>query len=202
MPRLRFSLASLLGIIAVIALGLTGARSASTFWTTAASTLTLALLLGAILGAWLLAGTDRAFWAGFALFGWTYLVLVNWDWVGGQLGHDLTAGLSDFADSIFAEVPVPLAPQLPGTAVPRTSAGAVGGRVPITSAAPSSLNYLDEVRQRQVRIGNFVQIGRLVLSLAFGLAGGFIGTWLIRRRDSAADVPGRPPSDPAGRGRG
>jgi hypothetical protein len=97
----RFSLANLLGIVAVIALGLTGLSSATTFWTSAAATVTLGLLLAALLGAVLLRGADRAFWLGFALFGGTYLVLVEWDWIGGQLGHDLTAGLSGVADSIL-----------------------------------------------------------------------------------------------------
>ncbi len=114
MPRFRISLASLLGIIAVIAMGLAGMVSASSLWTTAASTVTLAMLLGPSSPPGC-SRVDRAFWAGFALFGWTYLVLVNWDWIGGQFGHDLTAGLSDLAESMFAEVPIPISRRrLPG----------------------------------------------------------------------------------------
>ena len=146
----------------MIALGLTGARSASTFWTTAASTLTLALLLAAILGAWLLAGTDRAFWAGFALFGWTYLVLVNWDWVGGQFGHDLTAGLSEVAEALVPRPPPTPAPQF---------------------------QYLELARRRPTRIGNFVQIGRMLLSLLFALLGGFIARTLFERRPVGTTTP-------------
>src|SRR5947209_13045240 len=99
MPRYRISLAGSLGIVAVIAMGMAGMRSASSLWTTAAATITLGLLLSALIAARLLEGPDRAFWAGFALFGWSYLVLVNWDWVGGQFGHDLTGGLSDAAEA-------------------------------------------------------------------------------------------------------
>ena len=61
-----------------------------------------ALLLGALLGAWLLTGTARAFCLGFALFGIVFFVLVEWDWVGGQFGHDLTSGLVDLAESLIA----------------------------------------------------------------------------------------------------
>ena len=100
----RLTLASLLGIVAVAALGMAGIRSATTLWTSAASTLTLGLFLGAILGSRLLRGSEQAFCLGFALFGIVYLVLVNWDWVGAQFGHDLTAGLGDLADSL---VPMP-----------------------------------------------------------------------------------------------
>ena len=101
MATFRISIAGLLGIVAVIAIWLAGMRSASSLWTTAAATVTLALLLTALLAALLLDGADRAFCAGFALFAWSYLLLVNWDWVGGQFGHDLTAGLSDIAEALF-----------------------------------------------------------------------------------------------------
>src|SRR5262245_40111498 len=95
----RLTLASLLGIVAVVALGLAGIRSATTLWTSVAATLCLGVLLGAVLGGWLLRGKEQAFCLGFALFGIVYLVLVEWDWVGAQFGHDLTAGLSDLAES-------------------------------------------------------------------------------------------------------
>jgi hypothetical protein len=195
-----------MGIVAVIALGLAGMMSSSSFWTTAAATVTLALLLGALLAAWLLAGADRAFWAGFALFGWTYLLLVNWDWVGGQFGHDLTAGLSDTAESIFA-VPVPIVPATP-VAPPLPTLPLIRPTQPPTVVnpaprpAPPDPSYLEEARQRQIKIGNFVQIGRLTLSLAFGLMGGFIATALARRRESAAKAPAPSTSPPSGHGGG
>jgi hypothetical protein len=206
MPRLRISMASLLGIIAVIALGLAGIKSASSFWTTAAATVTLALLLGALLAAWLLAGADRAFWAGFALFGWTYLVLVNWDWVGGQFGHDLTAGLSDLAESMFAEpVPIvpaaPVAPPLPTLPLNRPYQPPTVVN-PAPRPAPPGPSYLEEVRQRQIKIGNFVQIGRLTLALSFGLLGGFIATVFARRRESTAKLPAASTLPPGERGGG
>jgi hypothetical protein len=200
MPRLRISMASLLGFIAVLALGLAGMKSASSLWTTAASTVTLAMLLGSILAAWQLAGVDRAFWAAFALFGWTYLVLVNWDWIGGPFGHDLTAGLSDLAESMFGEVPVPIVPQLPGG--PPRPFPAIAGQPPLPPPGIAQSEYLELVRQRQIKIGNFVQIGRLALSLAFGLLGGFIATAIARRRKSAATAPALTMSPPGDRGGG
>ena len=170
MATFRISIAGLLGIVAVIAIWLAGMRSASSLWTTAAATVTFVLLLTALLAGRLLDGTDRAFWAGFALFGWSYLVLVNWDWVGGQFGHDLTAGLSDIAEAMFDDVP--LAAGLPST--------------PSTPSAPAVANsqILSLVRARQIKLGNFVQIGRMTLSLAFGLLGGSIAWGLAARRTS------------------
>jgi hypothetical protein len=195
MHPLRISLATLLAIVAIIALGLAGMTSASSFWTAAAATVTLALLLAAVLAACLLAGSDRAFWAGFALFGWIYLVLVNWDWVGGQFGHDLTAGLSDMAESIFAETPA-TGPQAAGFVPPGQPAQIAPGNraAAVVTPAPSptawALNVFQLVRQRQIKIGNFVQIGRMLLSLLFALVGGFIGRALAERRESRTGSSG------------
>jgi hypothetical protein len=155
MPTLRFSLATLLAIVAVIALGLAGLTLASPLATAATATVTLAVLLAAIVAACLLTGIDRAFWLGFALFGWTYLVLVNWDWVGGQFGHDLAAGLGDFAERLVPEL------------------------------APG-----EDWQVRQAKVGNVVQIIRMLLSLLFALAGGFIAGALARRRASQAGSAG------------
>ena len=154
MGRPRLTLASLMGLVAVIALGMTGLFSASTFWTTAAATVTLSLLLGAVLGAILLRGAEWAFCLGFALFGVVYLVLVEWDWVGGQLGHDLTAGLVDVAESM---IPRP---------VFATRASALGQPI----SGPSEI-----LAAWQIRVGNFVQISRMALALGFALLGGYLG---------------------------
>jgi hypothetical protein len=159
----RFGLASLLGTVGVIALGLAGLFSATTFWTSAAATLTLAILLGAALGARLLTGRDRAFCLGFALFGGVYLVLVDWDWIGGPFGHDLTVGLSDVAEWI-----------LPGRPPPVPTAAATAAPV----FAP-----VEVLRARQIRVGNFVEIGRCALALFFALLGGCVGVALLDRRD-------------------
>ncbi len=169
MGRPRLTLASMMGLVAVSALGMTGLFSASTFWTAAAATVTLFLLLGAVLGAILLRGGEWAFCLGFALFGVIYFVLVEWDWVGGQLGHDLTAGLIDLADSIL---PRP---------VFATPARAPGQQIP----GPSEL-----YAARQIRVGNFVQISRMVLALGFALVGGYFGRAFDERQRG---LPGQIP---------
>jgi hypothetical protein len=152
--------------------------SASRLATAVLATVTLALLLAAILAAWLLAGSDRAFWVGFALFGWTYLVLVNSDWVGGQFGHDLTAGLSDVGEVMVPEV------QVPSVATP----------VPGARAAPRpAIDWAETMRQRQMKIGNFVQIARMLLSLCFALAGGFLARMIAQRHELRSGSPGPSP---------
>jgi hypothetical protein len=107
-----------------------------------------------VLGACFLRGESRAFSAGFALFGGVYLLLVNWDWIGGQLGHDLTRGLSDLAESrVF----------------------------PLPAGQNQGYFAFETLQQRQARIGNFVQVVRLVFSVLFGLAGGWIAHAMAAR---------------------
>jgi hypothetical protein len=165
----RFTIASLLGIVAVLAIGMAGLAIATTFWTSAASTVTLAFLLGSVLGAVFLAGPEKAFCLGFALFGGVYLALVDWDWLGGQFGHDLTVGLSEVAASLFPDQPVAAAP---GIVV----------NVPV-----------EILRAKQIRTGNFVQIGRCALSLTFAALGGFVARSLHARRDRGGNDHGPAP---------
>jgi hypothetical protein len=160
MSRPQLTLASLLGVVAVIALGLAGLLSASTFWTTSAATVTLACLLASALGAILLRGPERSFSLGFAVFGLVYLILVNWDWIGGQFGHDLTAGLGEAAERM---IPAPV-----------TAATAAPVRGP-------SLVPFELIQSRQIRVGNFVQIGRMSLAMMFAFLGGIIGRSLQSR---------------------
>jgi hypothetical protein len=172
----RFSLAGLMGIVAVIALGCVGLVSASTFWTSAAATITLGLLLGSVLGVVLLRGREQSFLLGFALFGIVYLLLVDWDWFGGQLGHDLTAGLSDVAESIIPFPAVATAPMASPFPAPSPS-------------LPPSTARLEPIAAHSVKIGNFVQIGRMTLALLFALAGGCIGRLLFDRRHRQEPMP-------------
>jgi hypothetical protein len=208
-----------MALVAVVALGLAGMTSASKLWTAAASTVTLALLLGAILAACLLDRLDRAFWAGFALFGWTYLVLVNWDWIGGQFGHDLTPDLSAIAErvvwrpappiqatSAFPPMPLPVAPPVPPAAQPGgalsptrpvpSASLAPPGRVPPMPAPAFSAPVVDfELhQQRQIKVGNVVQIIRMILAIAFAFVGGYIGRALAekRERDRGPGLSGSP----------
>ncbi len=74
---MRFSLLMLLGIVALIAVNIAALRTGDWFWCRLLFTLTLTVHLAAILGAVYRRGSERAFWIGFALFGWTYLSLAN-----------------------------------------------------------------------------------------------------------------------------
>jgi hypothetical protein len=59
--------------------------------------------------------------------------------------------------------------------------------------------YHEEVRARQIKLGNFVQIGRMFLALIFGLVGGLIGKAIARGRRDGTASQGPPTSAMAGR---
>jgi hypothetical protein len=76
MRRFRISIAGMMLLVAVVALGVMGLREGTELWASATFTLTVVILLGAILSAVHGHGSRRAFWGGFVLFGWIYLLWI------------------------------------------------------------------------------------------------------------------------------
>ena len=72
MSGFRFSLLSFIAVLTLLALGLGAMASQSRLATSAAFTVFLVLLGIATAGAVLASGPRRAFWVGFAAFGWIY----------------------------------------------------------------------------------------------------------------------------------
>ena len=75
---LQVTLAGLLTAVAAIALCLTALTHASPSWASAFLTGTVAVLFLAVSRAVATRGRSRAFWIGFAVWGWGYLLLVSW----------------------------------------------------------------------------------------------------------------------------
>lgn len=63
--------------MAVVAIAVVALRTGDWFWSRVLFTLTLAVNLGAVLGGIYQTGRRRAFWIGFALFGWACWLIVN-----------------------------------------------------------------------------------------------------------------------------
>ena len=75
MRRIRFTIASLLVVVLFIGVGFAALRESNDLWDSGVFTLTLGVLLISILLAVHRTESRRAFWLGFALFGWIYLGL-------------------------------------------------------------------------------------------------------------------------------
>jgi hypothetical protein len=76
----RFTLRQFLIGIAWIALACVGLRSASSWWVSAMLGLAYFTLTSALLLAVYRRAAQRAFWVGFATFGWVYLLLLIYGW--------------------------------------------------------------------------------------------------------------------------
>src|SRR5262245_22121655 len=75
MSHIRFTIASLLVVVLLVAVGFAALRESNDLWDSGVFTLTLAVLLVSILFAVHRSEARRAFWIGFALFGWGYVGL-------------------------------------------------------------------------------------------------------------------------------
>jgi hypothetical protein len=75
MKRFRFNIANLITIIFILGVGFAALRESSDLWASGVFTLTIGVLLISILLGVQRTESRRAFWIGFALFGWTYLGL-------------------------------------------------------------------------------------------------------------------------------
>jgi hypothetical protein len=75
MRNLRFNIASILGVILFLAVGFAALRESNDYWDSGLFTLTLGVLLVSVLLSVHRSQAKRAFWIGFALFGWGYLGL-------------------------------------------------------------------------------------------------------------------------------
>ena len=74
----RFPIAGLMGAIVVVAIVLAAMRNASPTWAGVTFLLTDGVLCLAVVGVVCRNGSERAWWLGFALFGWGYLELTFW----------------------------------------------------------------------------------------------------------------------------
>jgi hypothetical protein len=73
MRRIRFNITSLLVVVLILGVGSAALRGSNDLWDSGLFTLTLGMLLVSILFSVHRTDSKRAFWIGFALFGWIYL---------------------------------------------------------------------------------------------------------------------------------
>ncbi len=104
MRFIRFSIAGLMGAVLTTALGLAALRSASETWAGVALLVTFAILGLAVVGVVSRAADERAWWLGFAVFGWGYLALALWSPPGATKLPTLT-GLEAVWTKIGMTVP-------------------------------------------------------------------------------------------------
>jgi hypothetical protein len=105
-PSFRFSLAGLMGLVIACGVVFAALSSNSPLWSDVVMTLVLGALFTAILGACYRRRRDRAFWCGFLLFGWSYMLLAFGPWFQSEVKpHLVTTSLLTFLHGRITPIP-------------------------------------------------------------------------------------------------
>ena len=198
MRRIRFNIASLLGVILVLGVGFAALRESSDLWESGLFTATLGVLLISILLAVHRTESRRAFWLGFALFGWIYVGLSliptieprlittkALAYLHSKVPRSISAGIVDvdidgsidlFVTNNFQPFPV------------YVNNGNVTS-VDVTSSAGSNTTwFLNSLAGSSGTTENFVRIGHSLLALITAFVGGLLSRYFFaknREPDSA-----------------
>ena len=159
---LRVSILAIILGVAACAMAFTALRTASKLWYSVLYTFTAFLLLTAVLAARFRRGNERAFWFGFAVFGWAFFLLGYRPWMNA---------FGDLADPSGP----PLNPNLLTSRV-------ILFLLPHLRKPTNSLGGIDEITQ--ITLG----IAHLLMALIVGIAGGFFAVLLRRRSRSRISV--------------
>lgn len=214
----RFSLAALAGAVLLCGVGLAALRWPSVLAANAVFTGALAALVIAIVGVVNCRGPRRAYWSGFALGGWIYLLASLGPWLDQYSPHLFTTTLLHISEARLIAPDTPPAPAASGAMGSAAMMGmaAMPGMMPGSSAPtrPVDLSLWDlwtEVdRNRRVSSlagvplyspESYLRIGHSMFCLLIAFACGKLGRhfWVSNAREAGADrLASEPPmSKPA-----
>jgi hypothetical protein len=197
----RYTIRSLLGVVLFVAIAAAALRASTDAWDGCLLGLTSLILPTAILLAVHRSDRRRAFWLGFALFGWTYLIASLIPPIGSRL--PTTMGLA-FIDS-----------KIPGRETTTSAILTYGAPNPAQTIAVSARDYTlvslsqgNAYRVWDTTTGkllagpggtteNFIRIGHSLLALLLAFLGGHLSRHLYgRRRQDRSIPPGDSPASP------
>ena len=173
MKRIRFTIANLLVVVLFVAVGFAALRESSDLWESGIFTVTLGILLLSILLVVHRSESKRAFWLGFALFGWTYTGLTLLPSIESRL---ITTKALAYLDS---KVPgrsswyfQDFAVNLERNQIARSNQGIVGIWDATTGKLLGGWNGTTE---------NFVRIGHSLFAFVAALLGGQLSGYLYTK---------------------
>jgi hypothetical protein len=155
LPGLRVTILAIILGVAACAMAFTALRSASKLWYSVLYTFTAFLLLTAVLASRFRRGNERAFWFGFAVFGWAFFLLGHRPWM-----------------SAFGDLADPSGPTLNPNLL---SSRVILFLLPNLRKPTNSLGGIDEITL--ITLG----IAHLMLALIVGIAGGLFAVVLRKR---------------------
>ena len=158
MKSLQLPVFALIFIIVACAMAFTALKTASDLWYGAFYTFTTVVLLAAVIAARFRRGNEKAFWFGFAVFGWGFFVL----------------GLNPFNDEGNG-IEIALNRNL-------LTSRAILFLVPYLRTATDDLEHIDKITT------NTIGIAHLLITLAIAIGGGMIAILIRRRRGRLVSV--------------
>jgi hypothetical protein len=195
----HFSIRNLMACVLVSAVGLAALRNASDLWAGMMLLIALAAVGVAVLGAVILRGWDRHWWAGFAFFGGGYLVLTLAPGFSTEVGPRLVTAMA--LDHLYSQfLAVSTEGRLPqilrwqhATALAQVDQLRAANRGPGDRELDSALRILINL-ESQLRGAadqrDFIRVGHALFALLAGLVGGTVAVWFYARRDRAEAAAG------------
>jgi hypothetical protein len=183
---LRFSLAALLLLLAIVAIGLAGLVNANVAWQQAIATTTVILLMGSSVAA-VYSRPSKPFCGGFAIAGWTYLLIAMSTF--GAATRDAMATttvlqqLQLMVHGNGTKPPQGVVQTLNGITLSLQGSGVQPNTRWVSLANPNG---------SQTTVELFYAIGHSLWAILFGCLGGLLATVLSRRagrKDSANTNP-------------
>jgi hypothetical protein len=193
MRRRRLSIIWLASVVVISGVGIAALRFATEVWAGVVFTLALFVLGIAVLGVIYRYGARRAFWSGFALFGWGYMVVCFAPWFRDEVRPYLFTTKLQEAAVAMINPPQVQTPAGAGDASANGSAYVVidqAGQGTHGRTHSSVRNLLAELWGQGVDAHAFERICHSLWALLFGLLGALLGRALWIGRDQASPAPG------------
>jgi hypothetical protein len=156
MARRGTTILGMMAVVLVAALAFVALRSASDLWCAAIYTFTAVLLLTAVIAAGLRRGGERAFWFGFAVFGWGFFLLGLGPWADPQATLSQGQGYGFNRNLLTSRLVLLLTPRLRKEA--------------------------DDLEEIDGITSNTIRISHLLITLGMATCGGLIAALMRRRR--------------------
>jgi hypothetical protein len=181
MRQFRFSVAALMAVIVLLAVGMAALRDPTTLWASAIFTAAVTLFAASVIGAMAHRGGTRLSWAGMSIFGWIYLIISFGPWPGNAVEPPplLPSCLLDhFQDYIVSDGKTPYTTEERYIDYYKTMTR-LRSWSPPTASLPGGFKSVDLTVYRQT--------GRSLGAMLFGILGAFAGRFFAARRERAAN---------------
>jgi hypothetical protein len=176
MTRLRFTIGTLVLVVAVAAVGLAAIHSGSAAWAGAMLSITVFAMICSLLGIALGRAMRRVYWTGFAILGWSYLLLMYVPWLSDNIGQNLLApNLFAYLDEVLHAATLPGGgssvgmQSIPVELIGASATGGGFGGAPFTGGAASE----------------FQRIGMAIEALLWAFLGGWSACYFASGREGS-----------------